>query len=69
MDSVPEGKRDKVKIVKSIPASLEIRQTAGLHHAELVTKSEMSTSQIAAAVTQVVLTDKYDEAVAQLAAE
>lgn len=69
MDSVPEGKRDKVKIVKSIPASLEIRQTAGLHHAELVTTSDMSASQIGAAVSEVVLTDKYDEAVSQLAAE
>jgi len=68
-DSIPEGKRDKVKIVKSIPASLEIRQTGGLHHAELVTKSEMSASQIGAAVSEVVLTDRYDEAVSQLAAE
>jgi len=68
-DSIPEGKRDKVKIVKSLPASLEIRQTGGLHHAELVTKSEMSASQIGAAVSEVVLTDKYDGAVSQLAAE
>jgi hypothetical protein len=68
-ENIPEGKRKGVRIVKSIPDSLEIRQTGGLHHAELVTTVEMSTSQIAAAVMQVELTDQWDDAVAQLAAE
>jgi hypothetical protein len=69
VDNIPEGKRKGVKIVKSIPASLQIRQTGGLHHAELVTTKDMSTTQIGAAVNEVELTDQYDEAVAQLAAE
>jgi hypothetical protein len=67
--NIPEGKLASVKIVKSIPNSLEIRQTGGLHHAELVTKIDMSTSKIAEAITQVKLTDRYDGEVAQLAAE
>jgi hypothetical protein len=68
-DSIPETKRGNVKIVKSIPPTLEIRQTGGTHHAELVTTVDMSTSKIAEAITQVKLTDKYDGDVAQLAAE
>lgn len=65
-EKIPETKRDKIRIVKSIPASLEIVQIAELHHAELRTKQEMSTSQIAAAITEVVLTDQWDDAVTQL---
>jgi hypothetical protein len=62
--ALPEGKKQSV--VKSVPAGLEIVQCNNANHAELRTTVEMSNKQIADALKQVVLSDKWDGEVAQL---